>query len=82
MLLLQICIHCGIMAGLLHCGRTGEIEGGKVRVGCYDRVLRMEDLSRQELMQLDSEGRCLVTDHGSFGIFQPFLFLSSVFCSD
>lgn len=57
------------VAGLLHTNRTGEIEGGKARVGCYEEVLNMENMSRQDLLQLDWEGRCLVTDHGSFGRF-------------
>lgn len=58
-----------LMAGLLHVNRNGEIEGGNGRVGCYEEVLNMEGMSRQELLQLDREGRCLVTDHGSFGKF-------------
>lgn len=56
-----------LMAGLLHVNRNGEIEGGKARVGCYEEVLNTHGMSRQELLQLDREGRCLVTDHGSFG---------------
>jgi len=56
------------MSGLLHVNRFGVIEGGKARVGCYEEVLKTENLSRQELLQLDREGRCLVTDHGSFGM--------------
>jgi len=55
--------------GLLHASRTGEISGGKARVGCYEDVLNMEGVTRQELLQLDSEGRCLVTDHSSFVLF-------------
>jgi len=58
-----------LIAGLLHSNRFGEIEGGKARVGCYEEVLKTENMSRQELLQLDREGRCLVTDHGSFGKF-------------
>jgi hypothetical protein len=58
-----------LVAGLLHVNRHGEIEGGKARVGCYEEVLDTEGMSRQELLQLDREGRCLVTDHGSFGEF-------------
>jgi hypothetical protein len=57
--------------GLLHASRTGEISGGKARVGCYEDVLNMEGVTRQELLQLDSEGRCLVTDHSSFGTLLP-----------
>lgn len=55
------------VTGLLHTNRFGEIEGGKARVGCYEEVLNTGNLSKQELLQLDREGRCLVTDHGSFG---------------
>ncbi|KAG0587343.1 hypothetical protein KC19_2G158000 [Ceratodon purpureus] len=55
--------------GLLHVNRKGEIEGGKARVGCYEEVLNTDGMSRQELLELDREGRCLVTDHGSFVLF-------------
>ncbi|KAG0626414.1 hypothetical protein M758_2G123800 [Ceratodon purpureus] len=55
--------------GLLHVNRNGEIEGGKARVGCYEEVLNTDGMSRQELLQLDREGRCLITDHGSFVLF-------------
>lgn len=55
--------------GLLHTNRFGEIEGGKARVGCYEEVQNTGNLSKQELLQLDREGRCLVTDHGSFVLF-------------
>ncbi|KAG6554008.1 hypothetical protein Mapa_004925 [Marchantia paleacea] len=54
--------------GLLHFSRTDEIGCGKGRVGCYEEVFQTE-LSSQELLRLDSEGRCLVTDHGSFVLF-------------
>lgn len=52
--------------GLLHRSQNGDIEGGKGRVGCYEEVAKTE-MSTPELLQLDSEGRCLITDHGSFG---------------
>eukprot|EP00249_Psilotum_nudum_P004508 c18018_g1_i1 orf=1074-3002(-) len=55
--------------GLLHCSRTGEIQGGNARVGCYEDMLSMNATSRQELLPLDREGRCLITHHGSFVVF-------------
>lgn len=66
--------------GLLHVNRNGEIEGGKARVGWYEEVLDTEGMSRQELLQLDREGRCLVTDHGSFVLFN--LYGPSVGCDN
>lgn len=51
--------------GLLHRSKGGEIEGLD-RVGYYDDVLNM-GLAQDELLRLDMEGRCVVTDHGSFG---------------
>ncbi|CAM6087652.1 unnamed protein product [Calypogeia fissa] len=56
------------LTGLLHRSQTGDNEGGKGRVGCYEEIAKT-DLSMQELLQLDSEGRCLITDHGSFVLF-------------
>ncbi|KAL3685995.1 hypothetical protein R1sor_004017 [Riccia sorocarpa] len=54
--------------GLLHFSRREEIGDSKERVGCYEEVFKTE-LTSQELLRLDSEGRCLVTDHGSFVLF-------------
>lgn len=68
--------------GLLHASRTWEISGGKARVGCYEDVLNMEGVTRQELLQLDSEGRCLVTDHSSFGMFWPLYIFEWVFVAE
>ncbi|KAI5060260.1 hypothetical protein GOP47_0024680 [Adiantum capillus-veneris] len=53
--------------GLLHLSKRGEIEGVD-RVGYYDNVLNM-GMTQEELLQLDREGRCIVTDHGSFVLF-------------
>ncbi|KAL2654012.1 hypothetical protein R1flu_022140 [Riccia fluitans] len=54
--------------GLLHFSRREEVADCKGRVGCYEEVFKTE-LTSHELLRLDSEGRCLVTDHGSFVLF-------------
>ncbi|MCO5601456.1 hypothetical protein L7F22_055579 [Adiantum nelumboides] len=53
--------------GLLHLSKSGEIEGVD-RVGHYDDIFNM-GMAQEKLLQLDREGRCVVTDHGSFVLF-------------
>ncbi|KAJ7561159.1 hypothetical protein O6H91_03G016700 [Diphasiastrum complanatum] len=55
--------------GLLKSSKMGDLNRENGKVGGYEEVLCLEGLTQQELLQLDSEGRCLVTDHGSFVLF-------------
>lgn len=45
--------------GLLGCSRKDEA-AASVAEG-------LEEFSREELLKVDSEGRCIITDHGHFG---------------
>ena len=51
--------------GLLHSSKGTQVIEGASRVGFYDAVLN--SMPHDELLCLDSEGRCIITDHGSFG---------------
>lgn len=55
--------------GLLKCSRVGETKAAASSIGDYGEVQRLGCLTRQELLKLDSEGRCLITDHGHFVLF-------------
>ncbi|KAA0025674.1 DNA-(apurinic or apyrimidinic site) lyase 2 isoform X1 [Cucumis melo var. makuwa] len=48
--------------GLLESSQDGKRTMGAVAEG-------LEEFSKEELLQLDSEGRCIVTDHGHFVLF-------------
>ncbi|KAH6556157.1 hypothetical protein KP509_1Z200100 [Ceratopteris richardii] len=56
--------------GMLHRSKTGDIKGND-RVGFYDDVLN-SGFTNEELLQLDKEGRCVITDHGSFVLFNVY----------
>ncbi|XP_002964512.2 DNA-(apurinic or apyrimidinic site) lyase 2 [Selaginella moellendorffii] len=65
--------------GLLTSARAGE--GDKeFWLGSYDPVLTVEGFTRQELLDLDNEGRCIVTDHGHFVLFN--IYGPNVGCGD
>jgi AP endonuclease 2 len=57
-------------------GFTGFLEGPKITDRemsqfSIDMPLKIEglqeDITREEILKLDSEGRCIITDHGHFG---------------
>ncbi|KAJ3692787.1 hypothetical protein LUZ60_011882 [Juncus effusus] len=60
-------------------GFTGLLEGPKIgnkdssEEFCVEVPLKVdnfeEDISKEELIKLDSEGRCVITDHGHFVLF-------------
>jgi AP endonuclease-2 len=52
-------------SGLLHSSKGVQVVEDTSRVGFYDDVLN--SMPHDELLRLDNEGRCIVTDHGSFG---------------
>ncbi|EFJ06887.1 hypothetical protein SELMODRAFT_430253 [Selaginella moellendorffii] len=65
--------------GPLTSARAGE--GDKeFWLGSYDPVLTVEGFTRQELLDLDNEGRCIVTDHGHFVLFN--IYGPNVGCGD
>ncbi|EFJ06865.1 hypothetical protein SELMODRAFT_430260 [Selaginella moellendorffii] len=49
-------------------------------LGSYDPILTLEGFTRQELLDLDNEGRCIVTDHGYFVLFN--IYGPNVGCGD
>ena len=55
--------------GLLGCSRKDE--AASVAEG-------LEEFSREELLKVDSEGRCIITDHGHFGEFNIRLLIGLV----
>lgn len=55
--------------GLLKCPRVGETKATVSSISDYGEVQTLGCLTRQELLKLDSEGRCLITDHGHFVLF-------------
>lgn len=49
-------------------GFTGLLESSQEGKGTMAAVAEgLEEFSKEELLKLDSEGRCIVTDHGHFG---------------
>lgn len=49
-------------------GFTGLLEGSQDGKGTMPEVAEgLEEFSKEELLKVDSEGRCIVTDHGHFG---------------
>jgi len=48
-------------------GFSGILNEGQSTLGGYD--LLFQEYSKQELNELDSEGRCIITDHGGFILF-------------
>lgn len=54
-------------------GFTGLLGNGKGELAVVAEGL--EEFSKEELLQVDGEGRCIITDHHHFGTF----FLSFIF---
>lgn len=48
-------------------GFTGLLEIGKGEMAAAAEGL--EEFSKDELLKVDGEGRCIITDHGHFGMF-------------
>lgn len=56
-------------------GFTGILDGSKKKemmVGDFEvelplNVEGLEDVTSEDLLKVDSEGRCVITDHGHFG---------------
>ncbi|XP_057834488.1 DNA-(apurinic or apyrimidinic site) endonuclease 2 isoform X2 [Cryptomeria japonica] len=55
--------------GLVNCARLGETNAAVSGISNYEVEKGPEGLTRQELLKLDSEGRCIITDHGHFVLF-------------
>lgn len=68
------------LTGLLKCSRVGETKAAVSSISDYEEVEGLGCLTRQELLKLDSEGRCLITDHGHFVLFN--VYGPSVQCGD
>lgn len=51
-------------------GFTGLIRNSQLGNGVEAGIaLGLEEFDRDELLKIDSEGRCVITDHGHFGEF-------------
>lgn len=48
-------------------GFTGLLEIGKGEMAAAAEGLK--EFSKDELLKVDGEGRCIITDHGHFGMF-------------
>lgn len=57
-------------------GFTGLVNSG-LRGGRSDSSVvaeGLEECEREELLRIDQEGRCVITDHGHFGIYSNLMF--------
>lgn len=51
-------------------GFTGLIGNSELGRGQTPEIARgLEEFTRDELLKVDGEGRCIITDHGHFGEF-------------
>lgn len=58
-------------------GFTGLVNSGFSRGGKSDSSVvaeGLEECEREELLRVDQEGRCVMTDHGHFGICSNLMF--------
>ncbi|KAH9307712.1 hypothetical protein KI387_035623, partial [Taxus chinensis] len=66
--------------GLLKCSRVGDTNAAVSGVGDYELRQGSECLTREELLKLDIEGRCIITDHGHFVLFN--IYGPCAYCND